>query len=239
MAGEVGVTLDREAEVFSKSAVVIVVMLKRRASVSTVEVDGLYVGAYINCLVNVMEHLLSAHRDVALKNRNCKVITNVICSVGVVVALSFGVFVIFKTEATKEELADVLTDCVLDHKLTTWVGHDVILDIKYQVLDDAELLSVLDSSVKLCSRHSSLNVKAGLELHSGAHLVLMVCLTSKENAGPEHHVPEEHPDGKGLTLSEDSAVESRHHGGLNNDHTEVAKVVVNVPGQVDVLCVPR
>ena len=239
MAGEVGVTLDREAEVLSKGAVVVVMVLERRASVSTVEVDCLHVRAHINGLVDVVKHLLSAHGDVALKDRDRKVVTDVIGSVSVVVALSFGRLIIFETKATEEELADVLTDCVLDHKLTTWVGHDVILDIKYQVLDDAELLSVLDSGVKLCSSHCSLNVKAGLKLHSGAHLVLVVCLTSKENAAPEHHVPEEHPDGKGLTLSEDSAVEACHHGGLNNDYTEVAEVVVNVPGQVDVLCVPR
>jgi hypothetical protein len=234
----VGVALDREAEVLAKSAVVVVVVLERRASVRTVEVDCLHVGAHVDCLVNVVEHLLSAHRDVALKDGDCKVVTNVVCSVGVVVALSFRIIIIFETEATEEELANVLTDSVLDHKLTTWVGHDVILDIKDQVFDDAELLSILDGCIKLCSRHSSLNVKAGLELYSGAHLVLVVRLTAKENAAPEHHVPEKHPDGEGLTLSEDSAVEARHDSDLNNDYAEVAEVVVDVPGQIDVLCVP-
>ena len=57
--------------------------------------------------------------------------------------------------------------------------NDVLLNIEHEVVNDAVLLAVGNSIVKLVSAHISLDVEAGLEWDTSSKFVLVVSFTPK------------------------------------------------------------
>ena len=71
---------------------------------------------------------------------------------------------VFQYITSVEELANVTTDMEVDQKLTTWVVSSEALHIKNHIIENAELLTASNPTVKDITGHNIINLSERLLL---------------------------------------------------------------------------
>lgn len=79
----------------------------------------------------------------------------------------FAPQVAFDTVPTKEELADVGADTVLEDKAAAGMLVDILRDIQHQWIKNDETLTLIDARSKLLFRHIFRNLICSFESHLG------------------------------------------------------------------------